>query len=140
MRKLPFLLIILISCTNRLELIEEARIQSDEVINNLTENDAAKYFHSKYFGSKEINQSLENIRNVCEYENRRGGFVDYFSESGIKGNRVYFIYEFYLKCDSVRFILNYDLAKPPTLVQFKVEPIELDNFMIIDKSKQLKNR
>lgn len=117
--------------------IQKAQLQADELIKNLAANDSEKYFRNKYFQESKMNQVLFGIRTTCDYENRKGGFVDYFSQSGSNGRRVFFIYEFYLKCDSVRLILNYELEENPELVGFKVEPIEFKNPMIIDKSKQL---
>ena len=49
-----------------------------------------------------------------------------------------YIFEYILKCDSLRFIYVYDMEnKEPELMSFKVEGIEQYNPMIIDPKKQL---
>jgi hypothetical protein len=52
-----------------------------------------------------------------------------------------FIYEFYLKCDSIRLILTFNMSpKVPEFTGLAKEPIEADNKLILYPQKQLKNR
>jgi hypothetical protein len=49
-----------------------------------------------------------------------------------------FIYEYFLDCDSLRVILIYNMIKnSPEIFKINLEPIEKENQMIIDPSKQL---
>lgn len=73
---------------------------------------------------------------------RDGKFVDFFSMKNVGGtDQTAYIYEYYLKCDSLRFIFTYDMDKDkPVLNRFDIEPLEQPNQMIIFPEKQLKNR
>ncbi|MGB5287448.1 MAG: hypothetical protein WBN42_03090, partial [Ignavibacteriaceae bacterium] len=69
-------------------------------------------------------------------------FVDFFTIGTIgKVNQTGFIYEYYLKCDSVRVILVFDMEKEsPELIAFNMEPIENKNKYIVNPENQLINR
>jgi hypothetical protein len=115
---------------------ERARLMSDELIKNLGQESSENYFEAAYFNKQQMAVILKGVREKCDYENRKGGFVNSFrkegfSTSGPRKTNIFFIYEFYLSCDSVRFVLNYESSKVTKLVGFKVEPIETKNPMII---------
>ena len=129
-------LYIQLSCTDN-DLKNVARQKSDTLINNIGKTDAIKYFSEKYFSRDELVPILNDLGFNCDFEHRKGKFVDYFYESTPGPDKVNFIYEYYLQCDSLRFILGYKLENDPELIWFKIEPIEIENKMIIDKSKQL---
>lgn len=140
----PYVFFILIlpslflGCVNT-DLKEEARIKSDEIIKHLADTSSYAYFPRKHFPRDQMIATLHDLRVNCDYENRKGRFIDYFYESKPGADRVSFIYEYYLNCDSIRFILGFKLDAEPELVWFKLEPIEVENKMIIYKSKQLMN-
>ena len=47
-------------------------------------------------------------------------------------NSIAYIYEYYLTCDSLRFVLIYNLEKDkPELFKLNIEPLETENPMII---------
>jgi hypothetical protein len=76
----------------------------------------------------------------CDWPSRNGKFVDFCTISDNGKDRIAYIYEYFLKCDSLRFIMLYDLEpKEPVLVNFQVEPLEKPNSMIIFPEKQLLN-
>ncbi len=135
---LAVLLLVLTACLDTSK-IEKARVEADQIMNNLTRESTIEKFPQKYFPPDQIGMILEGLKTECDYDNRRGKFVDFFSERSPQGSRISFIYEYFLSCDSIRFILKYDLAKEPELMWFFMEPIETENPMIIDKSKSLMN-
>jgi hypothetical protein len=74
--------------------IEKTQFQADELIKNLAQNDSDKYFSNKYFQGSQMNQVLSGVRAACDYENRKGGFVDYFRQAGSNGGRIFFYMSF----------------------------------------------
>jgi len=87
------------------------------------------------------NKRYKNILQNCYWKNKNGKFVDFFTEKNIGGiDQTAFIYEYYMKCDSLRFILSFNTENEPELMGFKFEPIETENPMILFPEKQLKNR
>ena len=84
---------------------------------------------------------IGGIRQNCDWKNKDGKFVDFFTQKNIGGiDQTAFIYEYYMKCDSLRFILSFNTEDEPELMGFKFEPIETENPMILFPEKQLKNR
>lgn len=98
---------------------------------------AYTFFSDKFFSRQQIELISLDLREKCDYENRSGKFVDYYYESTPGTDKVSFIYEYFLKCDSLRFILKYDLKPEPELIWFRLEGIEAENAMIINKANQL---
>lgn len=134
--KIISLVLVCLSCTDN-ELKEKAHKKADEVILDLHTEKAYTFFSDKFFSREQIELISLDLREKCNYENRSGKFVDYYYESMPGTDKVSFIYEYFLKCDSLRFILKYDLKSEPELIWFKLEGIEVENPMIIDKTKQL---
>lgn len=130
-RVIILVLLFLTSCGADRE--ERARLMSDELIKNLANKGSESYFDTAFFNREQMTGILKSVREKCDYKNREGGFINAFTRRslGTKESNVFFLYEFHLSCDSVRFVLNYQLSDPPKLVGFKVEPTETKNFMII---------
>ena len=74
----------------------------------------------------------------CDWPGQRGKYVDFCSISTNDNRSIAYICEYFLKCDSLRFVMLYDLEpKESQLVKFQVEPLEKSNPMIIYSEKQL---
>ena len=118
-----------------------AQEQADYIMNNLDNPKVADKFPAKYFPKEQIAPILMDIRNKCDWKNKDGKFVDFFTQKNVGGtDQNAFIYEYYLKCDSLRFILAFSTDKEPELMGFRFEPLEAENPMILFPEKQLKNR
>lgn len=126
------------NCVNE-RLKNEAFDHANNVINGLDSPTAYDFFPEEDFPEDYMRVILFELREKCEYKKRTGKFVDDFYERALGHDldKVTFIYEYFLKCDSVRFILKYELDKEPRLIKFRIEPIESENPMILNKSKQL---
>lgn len=125
---------------NKMELHEKAQKASDFIINNLNNYESIKdKLPEKYFNPTQTKEFLESINKSCDWKNRKGKFVDFFTMKNIGGtDQTAFIYEYFLDCDSIRVVLIYNLLKEsPELFKINLEPIEKENKMIIDPSKQL---
>lgn len=127
----------------KLEKNKLAEQNANYIIKNLDEDEVLKEFPETNFKDKEqLKNILDGIKQNCEWKNRDGKFVDFFTMKDVGGiNSTAFIYEYYLKCDSLRFVLIYNIDKDkPELFNMNIEPLETDNSMIIFPEKQLKNR
>jgi len=127
----------------KLERNKLAEQNANYIIDNLDKDEVLKEFPEANFKDREqLKNILGGIRQNCEWKNRDGKFVDFYTMNDVGGiNSTAFIYEYYLKCDSLRFILIYNIDKDkPELFKMNIEPLETENKMIIFPEKQLKNR
>lgn len=120
-----------------------AEKNANYIIENLDNDEVLKEFPEANFKDREqLKNILGGIKQNCDWKNRDGKFVDFCTMKDVGGiNSTAFIYEYYLKCDSLRFILIYNVDKDkPELFKMNIEPLETENKMIIFPEKQLKNR
>lgn len=135
-----FLVALLTSCgiKDRIEKQNKARANADFIMQNLGKGDVISQFPEKYFPRNQFVPFLSGLAKTCDFQNKRGKFVDFFTMVDNGRNKTAFIYEYILKCDSLRFIYMYDLDEPePELYKLRIEGIEQKNEMIVDPSKQL---
>lgn len=125
----------------KLQKQNEAQAIADRVIQNLATEDVYKEFSEKYFPKDQLESYIGGIKQNCDWDSRDGKFVDFCSIKNIGGiDQTAFIYEYYLDCDSLRFILSMNMENEPELMGFNIEQIENQNSMILFPEKQLKNR
>lgn len=109
--------------------------RSDLLLDKIADGTANEEFSVKYFPIEQTEVVMYDLKNKCDFKNRQGHFLnEYYSADKSK---VSLIYEYYLKCDSIRFILTYNFGDSVELYEFKMEPIEKPNAMIADFSKCL---
>jgi hypothetical protein len=81
---------------------------------------------------------LPQLQDTCDFAHRKGVFVNDYYEKNLDGiDRVTFIYEYYLRCDSLRFLLTYLLDSSIDVCNLRVESIKVDNPKILDRSRRL---
>ncbi|MDB5146210.1 MAG: hypothetical protein JWQ57_230 [Mucilaginibacter sp.] len=132
------MLINLIGCKN-LSQEQEAKQYADQLLEDISKGTALKDFPVEIFPPSQTLIILNDLKNKCDFANRKGNFVNDFYRKKPGGiDQVSFIYEYYLKCDSIRFILTYNLDNKIELFNFKMEPIEKDNPMITKPENRLK--
>jgi hypothetical protein len=134
------LLALLTSCNikNKLERQEKAQKDANFIIDNLDKSEVISHFPEKYFPKDQTEKLMENLIGNCDWSNKKGHFVDYTTIMDNGKNEIAFIYEYFLKCDSIRFILVYNIDdNDPLLFNFQMEPLEKKNLMIIHTDKQL---
>ena len=133
---------VLLSCQRSAQKHKQARALADQIIQNLDQESVYQRFPKKYFTKSELAPILDGIAQNCDWPNRDGKFVDFATQANIGGaKQTYFIYEYHLSCDSLRFILAMNMEREkPELMGFNVEPLEKENPLIINPEKQLKNR
>jgi len=120
----------------------KAQAIADNIIEKLDDPSVYDEFPEKYFPKDQLKPILGELIPNCDWKNRDGKFVDFVTVGDIGGvNQTGFIYEYYLSCDSLRFILMFNMeTENPELRGLLVEPIEKENKLIVFPSKQLKNR
>lgn len=125
----------------KMQKLNKAQALTDQIIENLDQKTVYEKFPPKYFPQEQLEPILGGIRQNCDWKKRDGKFVDFFNQTNIGGiNQTAFIYEYYMKCDSLRFILSVNMEDEPELMGFNIEPIEKENPLILFPQKQLKNR
>lgn len=126
---------------SRMERNNLARQNADFILDNLNNPEVIEEFPEKYFPREETKQLLKDILATCDWSERNGKYVDFFEFDYEGDNETAFIYEYFLNCDSLRFVLTYDLdLERPELHRLIVEPLELPSQLINDRSKQLLNK
>lgn len=127
----------------KIEKHNVAQNNANFIIENLDKEIVINEFPEKNFQNKEnLENFINGLRKSCEWQNRNGKFVDFCTIKDPKGKNITaYIYEYYMICDSIRFILFYDMDKEnPELFEFHTEPIEVENKLILFSEKQLKNQ
>ena len=77
---------------------------------NLDQPNVYEKFPPKYFPKTQLEPFLSGLRQNCDWKNRDGKYVDFFNQVNVGGiNQTAFIYEYYMKCDSLRFILSVNM-------------------------------
>jgi hypothetical protein len=125
-----------------MEKHNKAKKLADNIIEKLDDPSIYNEFPEKYFPIEQLKPILDDLIPNCDWKNRDVKFVDFVTIETIGGvDQTGFIYEYYLSCDSLRFILMFNMeTENPELRGLLVEPLEKENKLIIYPSKQLKNR
>ena len=137
------LTVLFMSCDikGKMEKHHKAQEKSDYIMNNLTSSEVSSEFSEKHFPKDQTIKLLNDIKANCDWDNKEGKFVDFFTMNNAGKNSTAYIYEYFLKCDSLRFVLIYDMEQEePELFKLHIEPIEKPSQMIIDPGKQLMNQ
>ena len=125
------------SLQEKVEKQEKAQKEADYIIAHLDRTDVISYFPEESFPKAQTEQLVKDIGNNCDWTNRKGHFVDYTTMLTDGKSNVAFIYEYSLKCDSLRLILIYNIDQQPKLFKFQIQPLEQENLMVVDKEKQM---
>lgn len=116
-----------------------ARLDCESLINDIENGKANSRFSAEYFPVEQTNILMSNLVSGCDFKNRRGLQTGEVVSKKDGKNLAYFVYEYYLKCDSIRFVFIYDITgTTPQLFNLKMEPIEKEN-PLVNKEKRLFN-
>lgn len=107
-----------------------ARQKGDLLFDSIEKGEGIEEFSEKYFPRGQTLTLLNDLKDKCELKKDEGKFINDFVRKGVGfREQIFLIYEYYLKCDSVRFVLTYSIGETLELSGFKVEPIEIVNPM-----------
>src|SRR5690554_5976335 len=119
---LTICVIILAGCENN-DQVSQAKIKADKLLNDISLGEAYDAFPEKYFPANQTHALMDELKYKCDFANRKGDFINDYLQETSNGKRISFIYEYYLKCDNIRFIVTYKLGKEIELFEFNLEPI-----------------
>jgi hypothetical protein len=123
---------------DKIEKHNKAKSNADYIMQSLGREDLTDQFPEKYFPRTQLKPFMNNLTKKCDFNSKRGKFVDFFTMNNKGKNLTAFIYEYIFSSDSLRFIYIYDLdTSEPELYHLEIEGLEQRNRMIIDPSKQL---
>lgn len=134
------IIFLLNNCGSNAEEMKLAKERSDMLLDAIGNGTANDLFPAKYFPEDQTVSLMADLKNNCDFKNRKGNFVNDFYQKVAGGdNKIILIYEFYLKCDTVRFLISYieKNNKEIELNGFKLESAEKPNNMILRKDRQL---
>ncbi|ELR68108.1 hypothetical protein C900_00946 [Fulvivirga imtechensis AK7] len=118
---------------------EKAKIKTDKLLDKIAEGTASSEFKREYFPKDQTIRILSDLKEKCIFSDRKGAFVNDFYKSNIGGpDQLFLLYEFYLKCDSVRLTFGYNLGDEVELFKLGIQPIEENNSMITNQENRLK--
>ncbi|HMH34731.1 MAG TPA: hypothetical protein VK543_16960 [Puia sp.] len=140
MQKTILCLLILISFSCR-KNTQKAKVKADELLEQIAKGNALNEFPEKNFPRDQSILILKYLQEGCDFKNRKGHFINDFYQKDLGGiDQVSFIYEFYLKCDSIRIVLTYNISDTLELLNFKLVTIKEDNKMILKPERRLINQ
>lgn len=93
---------LLTSCNvkDKLEKMDKAKADSEFIMNNLNKVEIIDRFPEKYFPKQQTKPFIDTLTKHCDFDNKRGKFVDFFTMSTNGANKTAYIYEYILNCDS----------------------------------------
>jgi hypothetical protein len=120
--------------------LDQGKANADFIMSNLSSPKVIEEFPEKYFSREQLKPAIDTLVAHCDLDKKEGKFVDFFTMLNNGKSRAAYIYEYFLNCDSLRFIYVYDFeTAEPELIHFKIEGLEQPNSMIIDPEKSLLN-
>jgi hypothetical protein len=127
----PALMLLMLGCGNN--DTGRAKEKADMLWRKIENGDAAAEFSEQYFPKVQTEAIIYDLRNKCDFKNRTGGYVgsSHFRDLKTSTQTVRLAYEYFMKCDSVRFILSYRIdGDQVELFNLKMEPTEKRNSML----------
>lgn len=126
------------SIRERMQNHDPARANADYIMNNLNKPKIIREFPEDYFPAGQMKVFLQTLTSECDLANKKGKFVDFFSMERNGESLTAYIYEYFLNCDSLRFIYIYNVtSKEPKLIKFRIEGLDEPNQMIVNPDKSL---
>lgn len=139
---LTLMLVLLNSCyvKEKMQKLDRGKADADFIMSNLSKPEVIERFPEKYFLHEHVKPFIDTLAAHCEFDKKEGKFVDFFTMLKNGKSSTAYICEYFLNCDSLRFIYVYDFeTAEPELMNFKVEDLEQPNPMIIYPEKSLLN-
>ena len=128
--------IIVFACHVNVVNIDQIKSDTDSLLNKIADGTANAEFSTKYFPADQTEAILFDLKNKCDFKTRSGNFINEHYDK--ENSKLSLIYEYYLKCDSIRLIFTYNMKGKAELNELTMEPIEKKNPMVTDSLRQLK--
>lgn len=142
MKKIDFIaisfgLLALSACGVSLKDRELVKNKADSLLEKIALGTALNEFPVDKFPKEQSISFLSDLKNNCDFANRKGHFINDYIENINGQKRVNIIYEFYLKCDSARIIFCYNVNEKIELNGMRIEKLSTKNSMITKPERQL---
>lgn len=128
-------LLIINSCgwNDQMKNLDAAHAKADNIIALWGTDSVLSLFPEKYFPKSSITPLNDTFRSHCDWKSKRGKWIDFYTVNDNGDRSIYYIYEYFLNCDSLRFILGFDINNSePELKSMNIEPLEKECSMLID--------
>lgn len=132
--------ILFLSCgwNENMAKMDVARGHADSVIDLLNSPKLFALLPDSLQKEKGYQTLQETLAESCDWENRRGKFIDYYTLNQNGQRSMYFIYEYFLNCDSLRLTLYYNLEPTePVLQSMNIQPLEQPCGILVDPMKSI---
>ena len=118
--------------------VAQASSASDSLLERLGKEMPLDAFRGSDLDDAAVRRFVTALQENCDFDNRRGRRVNTATKKMFGAeDEAYFVYEFFLACDTLRMTLRYALSDPPILKQFAVQPIEDQNSFVFDDTKSI---
>lgn len=106
-----FLIIILMtffySCQYNEEQLREGKAKVDALFVKIENGTALDEFPEKYFPKEHGKYIMDDLKNKCDFKNRKGEFVQSFNAINASNEKcISYVYDFKLKCDDIRITFS----------------------------------
>ena len=95
----------------KMEKHNKARANADFIMENLNQPDISNQFPEKFFPKDRFQPFLDTLTKHCDFNSKKGKFVDFFNMNINGKSQTAYIHEYILNCDGIRFIYVYDFDK-----------------------------
>jgi len=113
--------------------LDQGRIKADFLIEHLSDSTISESFEGSGYSSNAVKSFQTALTQNCDWEKKRGKFIDFYMDRDGNDRQASFIYEYFMDCDSLRIILTYDTASDSVfLISALIEPIEQPNPLLVD--------
>lgn len=95
------------ACTNRMEKFDLAKKDADYIIENLDKDHVIAKFPEKHFPKDQTKIILSDIKNNCNWSQKKGSFDDYIEVYSNGEQQISVIYKYETDCGKLKFNLTY---------------------------------
>jgi len=133
-------LIIISSCITAKDK-DKAYDYTLQLFDSIASGNANKMFPAEYFSRQQTNDLMLQLKNDCDFKNRKGNFLNDYYRLINNDNIISELFEFHLKCADERFIVSYYVKGGNLkLFNFQIESVEMDNAMIKNPERRIWKR
>lgn len=118
------ILLLSLGCGNN--KIKLAKAKADQLWKDVATGTAEKDFPEKHFPrTANFYAILADLKDKCDFKNRKGGLTGqrYQKDVTTALEKVIFVFDYYMPCDTLKFTLTYDLQQSVELYEFRIDPI-----------------
>jgi len=135
-----FMALIISSCgwNEQMKNLDAAHTKADDIIALWGTDSVLALFPESTFPKSTIIPLNDTFKSHCDWKSKRGKWIDYYTVNDNGDKSIFYIYEYFLNCDSLRFIIGFDTnGSEPTIKSFNIQPLEEECSMLVDPMKSI---